>query len=103
MSTTTPAPGVEGSGRLKKGPTWVSAKASERGMSVLETYSTIANFFAAVALQSYAADPKFKKYVHQVEKCLNSFDNVHEWADCISFLKQLLKVSNYKVSFLSVR
>lgn len=46
----------------------------------------------AVALQSYAADPKFKKYVQQVEKCLNSFDNVHEWADCISFLKQLLKV-----------
>ncbi|RPD65070.1 hypothetical protein L227DRAFT_519769 [Lentinus tigrinus ALCF2SS1-6] len=39
----------------------------------------------------YASDPKYKKYTQQVEKCLNSFDNVHEWADFISFLKQLLK------------
>ena len=37
-------------------------------------------------------DPKYKKYTQQVEKCLSSFDNVHEWADFISFLKQLLKV-----------
>lgn len=41
---------------------------------------------------SYASDPKFKKYTQQVDKCLNSFDNVQEWADFISFLKQLLKV-----------
>ncbi|THG95919.1 hypothetical protein EW026_g5825 [Hermanssonia centrifuga] len=40
---------------------------------------------------AYANDPKYKKYTQQVEKCLNSFDNVHEWADFISFLKQLLK------------
>jgi Dopey, N-terminal len=33
-----------------------------------------------------------------VEKCLNSFDNVHEWADCIAFLKQLLKVGQFDVS-----
>ena len=46
----------------------------------------------AVVLQTYASDPKYKKYLQQVEKCLNSFDNVHEWADCIAFLKQLLKV-----------
>lgn len=46
----------------------------------------------AIAQQAYASDPKYKKYTQQVEKCLNSFDNVHEWADCISFLKQLLKV-----------
>lgn len=37
-------------------------------------------------------DPKYKKYTQQVEKCLSSFDSVHEWADFISFLKQLLKV-----------
>jgi hypothetical protein len=42
--------------------------------------------------QTFASDPKYKKYSQQVEKCLNSFDNVHEWADCIAFLKQLLKV-----------
>lgn len=46
----------------------------------------------AIVQQAYASDPKFKKYVQQVEKCLNSFDDVHEWADCIAFLKQLLKV-----------
>ncbi|TRM61588.1 hypothetical protein BD626DRAFT_598473 [Schizophyllum amplum] len=45
----------------------------------------------AVAQQAFAADPKYKKYTQQVDKCLNSFDNVHEWADCIAFLKQLLK------------
>ncbi|TFK56468.1 hypothetical protein OE88DRAFT_1715528 [Heliocybe sulcata] len=43
------------------------------------------------AQQTYAADPKFKKYTAQVEKCLNTFDSVHEWADFIAFLKQLLK------------
>ncbi|THH19017.1 hypothetical protein EW146_g2076 [Bondarzewia mesenterica] len=42
--------------------------------------------------QAYASDPKYKKYTQQVEKSLNSFDNVHEWADFIAFLKQLLKV-----------
>jgi hypothetical protein len=41
---------------------------------------------------AYANDPKYKKYTQQVEKCLSSFDSVHEWADFISFLKQLLKV-----------
>ncbi|KZT08595.1 uncharacterized protein LAESUDRAFT_757319 [Laetiporus sulphureus 93-53] len=40
---------------------------------------------------AYKSDPKYKKYTQQVEKCLNSFDSVHEWADFISFLKQLLK------------
>lgn len=46
----------------------------------------------ATAQQAYATDPKYKKYIQQVDKCLNAFDNVHEWADCIAFLKQLLKV-----------
>jgi len=51
-----------------------------------------AEFLLAASVHPYSSDPKFKKYVQQVEKCLNSFDNVHEWADCIAFLKQLLKV-----------
>jgi hypothetical protein len=42
--------------------------------------------------QTYASDPKYKKYAQQVDRCLNSFDSVHEWADFIAFLKQLLKV-----------
>lgn len=39
-----------------------------------------------------AADPKYKKYTQQVEKCLATFDSVHEWADFIAFLTKLLKV-----------
>ena len=46
----------------------------------------------ALTPPSYVNYPKYKKYTQQVEKCLASFDNVHEWADFISFLKQLLKV-----------
>ena len=45
-----------------------------------------------LARQTYASDPKYKKYAQQVDRCLNSFDSVHEWADFIAFLKQLLKV-----------
>ncbi|KAF9524082.1 Dopey, N-terminal-domain-containing protein [Crepidotus variabilis] len=88
MSSNAPAvSGAEGSGKVvRKGSAWVSAKASER----------------AVALQSYAADPKYKKYVQQVEKCLNSFDNVHEWADCISFLKQMLKTFQSFMQFKEI-
>ena len=37
-------------------------------------------------------DPKYKKYAQQVEKCLASFESMHEWPDFIAFLKQLLKV-----------
>ncbi|KAI5833359.1 hypothetical protein K523DRAFT_343112 [Schizophyllum commune Tattone D] len=48
-------------------------------------------FTPVVAQQAFATDPKYKKYTQQVDKCLNSFDNVHDWADCIAFLKQLLK------------
>lgn len=40
---------------------------------------------------SLAQDPKYKKYVAQVDKCLVTFDNVHEWADFIAFLTKLLK------------
>ena len=51
----------------------------------------------AVAQKAYASDPKYKKYAQQVDRCLNSFDNVHEWADFIAFLKQLLKVRRIPV------
>ncbi|KAI9570154.1 Dopey, N-terminal-domain-containing protein [Boletus coccyginus] len=49
------------------------------------------NIQVATAQQLFSSDPKYKKYTQQVEKCLNAFDNVHEWADCIAFLKKLLK------------
>ncbi|KAG2076732.1 hypothetical protein BDR04DRAFT_1132425 [Suillus decipiens] len=52
--------------------------------------------------QIYASDPKYKKYTQQVEKCLNAFDNVHEWADCIAFLKQLLKTFQSYMQFKEI-
>ncbi|KAH8099733.1 Dopey, N-terminal-domain-containing protein [Cristinia sonorae] len=51
---------------------------------------------------AYANDPKFKKYTQQVEKCLLSFDSVHEWADFISFLKQLLKTFQAYMQFKEI-
>ncbi|KAI0081169.1 hypothetical protein K474DRAFT_1768894 [Panus rudis PR-1116 ss-1] len=50
----------------------------------------------------YASDPKFKKYTQQVDKCLASFDSVHEWADFISFLKQLLKTFQAYMQFKEI-
>ncbi|KAI9321888.1 Dopey, N-terminal-domain-containing protein [Dichotomocladium elegans] len=41
--------------------------------------------------QAYQSDPRFRKYVQLIEKNLNSFDAVNEWADIISFLGRLLK------------
>jgi hypothetical protein len=52
----------------------------------------VADLRVSAVHQLYASDPKYKKYTQQVEKCLNAFDNVHEWADCSAFLKHLLKV-----------
>lgn len=43
-------------------------------------------------LVAYQSDPRFRKYVQLIEKNLNSFDAVNEWADIISFLGRLLKV-----------
>ena len=37
-------------------------------------------------------DPKYNKYAQSVERTLQSFDNVNEWADFITFLAKLLKV-----------
>ncbi|KIK71711.1 hypothetical protein GYMLUDRAFT_33858 [Collybiopsis luxurians FD-317 M1] len=56
----------------------------------------------AAATQAFAQDPKYKKYTQQVEKCLNSFDNVHEWADFITFLKQLLKTFQSYMQFKEI-
>ncbi|KNZ76347.1 Protein dopey [Termitomyces sp. J132] len=71
---------------LTKGSALTSARASER----------------AVAQQAFASDPKYKKFTQQVEKCLNSFDSVHEWADFIAFLKQLLKTFQSYMQFKDI-
>jgi hypothetical protein len=38
-------------------------------------------------------DPKYRKFAQAVDKTLQSFDQVNEWADFITFLAKLLKVS----------
>ncbi|KAH9948184.1 Dopey, N-terminal-domain-containing protein [Amylocystis lapponica] len=57
---------------------------------------------AASTPPAYASDPKYKKYTQQVERCLSSFDSVHEWADFISFLKQLLKTFQSYMQFKEI-
>lgn len=42
---------------------------------------------------AFQNDSRFRKYVQLVEKNLQSFDAVNEWADIISFLGRLLKVT----------
>ena len=47
----------------------------------------------AAATSLLASDAKYKKFAGMVDKSLSSFENVNEWADFISFLSRLLKVS----------
>ncbi|KAI6154002.1 Dopey, N-terminal-domain-containing protein [Pisolithus tinctorius] len=75
------------SGADARGSSHPSTKAAERQVA---------------SQQPYASDPKYKKYTQQVEKCLNAFDNVHEWADCIAFLKQLLKTFQSYLQFKEI-
>lgn len=42
----------------------------------------------------YKSDSRYKKYHASVEKTLQSFESVGEWADIISFLNRLSKVNN---------
>ncbi|KAG8710253.1 hypothetical protein FRC11_004702, partial [Ceratobasidium sp. 423] len=49
-----------------------------------------------------ANDPKYRKYVAQVDKCLATFDNVHEWADFIAFLTKLLKALQSYMQFKEI-
>ncbi|KAH9996513.1 Dopey, N-terminal-domain-containing protein [Russula vinacea] len=56
----------------------------------------------AATSTAYASDPKYKKYAQQVDRCLNSFDSVHEWADFIAFLKQLLKTLQAYMQFKEI-
>ncbi|GAA5992102.1 hypothetical protein JCM5350_006348 [Sporobolomyces pararoseus] len=49
--------------------------------------------FAAINAQEKAlmSDSKYRKYAQAVDKTLQSFDQVNEWADFITFLAKLLK------------
>ncbi|KAI8997999.1 Dopey, N-terminal-domain-containing protein [Gaertneriomyces semiglobifer] len=43
-------------------------------------------------LEELRKDPKYRRYVHSVDKILQSFDTISEWADVIGFLTKLAKV-----------
>ncbi|GBE77521.1 hypothetical protein SCP_0103960 [Sparassis crispa] len=85
MSAST-SPSLGAPDALKRGPSLSSLQPNER----------------ASTPPAYASDPKYKKYTQQVEKCLNSFDSVHEWADFIAFLKQLLKTFQSYMQFKEI-
>ena len=42
---------------------------------------------------SFKLDPRYKKYVLAVEKSLQTFEAIDEWADIISFLSKFCKVN----------
>lgn len=47
----------------------------------------------AAATSLLASDAKYRKFASMVDKSLQVFESVNEWADFISFLSRLLKVS----------
>ncbi|KAI9357017.1 Dopey, N-terminal-domain-containing protein [Zopfochytrium polystomum] len=47
-------------------------------------------------------DPKYRKYVQAVDKILQSFDAISEWADLIGFLSRLLKVLQQHAQYANV-
>lgn len=47
-------------------------------------------FLSSIELNN---DPRYKKYVQLVERNLQSFDNVNEWADVNPFLSKIMKVT----------
>lgn len=44
-------------------------------------------------------DPRYKKYIQLVERNLQSFDNVNEWADVNPFLLKIMRVSTDRTSW----
>ncbi|GAA6048977.1 hypothetical protein JCM3770_005422, partial [Rhodotorula araucariae] len=56
-------------------------------------HSQLRDSFALAQQQEKAlqGDPKYRKYASAVDKTLQAFDHVNEWADFITFLAKLLK------------
>lgn len=71
---------------------WIYQRMS-KNILVAQLNASLTHDTSTAPTPSVAADPKFKKYAQAVEKCLATFDNVHEWADFIAFLSKLLKAS----------
>ena len=47
-------------------------------------------------------DPNFKRYVQLMDKVLQSFESVNEWADVIGFLTRLIKLLQSYPQFASI-
>lgn len=46
------------------------------------------------------SDSKYRRYVAALDKCLQSFESVNEWADVISFLSRLGKVLFFDITIV---
>lgn len=63
---------------------------------------TSVELIIAATASLLANDAKYKKFAFQVEKALQTFESVNEWADFISFLSRLLKVSRVQTMLIMV-
>ncbi|KAJ3396413.1 hypothetical protein HDU92_003035 [Lobulomyces angularis] len=50
----------------------------------------------------FKKDQKYKKYSHNLDKILQTFDSIQEWQDIIGFLSKLSKVLSQNDSFKSI-
>ncbi|GAA5921263.1 hypothetical protein JCM3775_002966 [Rhodotorula graminis] len=84
-STTTPATAAS--------PSLSSETAHASLPSRAATHSQLRDSFAQAVQQEKALqnDAKYRKYALAVDKTLQAFDHVNEWADFITFLAKLLK------------
>lgn len=71
--------------------THITAHADDSTTSGRQTPEQRRRSARAAAASLLASDARYKKFAYQVDKCLQSFENVNEWADFISFLSRLLK------------
>ncbi|KAJ3289690.1 hypothetical protein HK104_007292 [Borealophlyctis nickersoniae] len=64
----------------------------EKGGSQQDLLST--DTLEGRSFEDLRKDPKYKRYVQSIDKTLQSFDAVNEWADVIGFLTRLAKVGS---------
>ncbi|KAL0242321.1 hypothetical protein I308_105950 [Cryptococcus tetragattii IND107] len=80
-------------GRSRSGSTTSQASVNieDSGSSGRATPEGRTRIGKAAAASLLANDSKYKRFKQQVDKALQSFESVNEWADFISFLSRLLK------------
>ncbi|KIR58136.1 hypothetical protein I314_06101 [Cryptococcus bacillisporus CA1873] len=80
-------------GRSRSGSTTSQASVNieDSGSSGRATPEGRTRIGKAAAASLLANDSKYKRFKQQVDKALQSFESINEWADFISFLSRLLK------------